>query len=116
MDFLASHTCIISDCREPGSVLVPEPSIPINTESFGVSSGGCCWIQAIQVLPQASEVEGERGIPNALEPGSRRGGNHGIGIPDRVLALFHVRPLVVNTGEPSFSLLQCAIMSDCYFP
>ena len=75
-----------------------------------------CWIQAIQGLPQASEVEGERGTPNALEPGSHRGGNHGIGIPDQVLALFRVRPLVVNTGEPPFSLLQCAIMSDCYFP
>ena len=70
----------------------------------------------IQGLPQASEVEGERGTPNALEPGSRRGGNHGIGIPDQVLALFRVRPLVVNTGEPPFSLLQCAIMSDRHFP
>ena len=70
----------------------------------------------IQGLPQASEVEGERGTPNTLEPGSCRGGNHGIGIPDWVLALFCVRPLIVNTREPPFSLLQYVIMSDRYFP
>jgi hypothetical protein len=41
MDFFASHTFIFSDSSDPGSVLVPDPSIPINTESFGVGSGGC---------------------------------------------------------------------------
>jgi hypothetical protein len=41
MDFFASHAFIISDSSDPGSVLVPELSIPINTESYGLGSGGC---------------------------------------------------------------------------
>jgi len=41
MDLFASHAFIVSDSSDPGSVLVPEPSIPINTESFGVGNGGC---------------------------------------------------------------------------
>jgi hypothetical protein len=41
MDFFASHDFLISDSSDPGSILVPEPSIPINTESFGVGAGGC---------------------------------------------------------------------------
>jgi hypothetical protein len=41
MDLFASHAFTISDSSDPGSVLVPEPSIPINTENFGIGSGGC---------------------------------------------------------------------------
>jgi hypothetical protein len=41
MDFFASHAFIIADSSDPGSVLVPEPSIPINTESFSGGTGGC---------------------------------------------------------------------------
>jgi len=41
MDFFAPHAFIISDSSDPGSIPVPEPSIPINTESYGVGTGGC---------------------------------------------------------------------------
>lgn len=40
MDFFASHAFTISDSSDPGFILVPEPSIPIDTESFG-GSGDC---------------------------------------------------------------------------
>ena len=41
MDFFASHAFIIPDSSDPESFLVPELSMPIDTESFGVNSGGC---------------------------------------------------------------------------
>ena len=40
MDFFFSHASIISDSSDSGSVLVPGPSIPINTGVFG-GSGSC---------------------------------------------------------------------------